>query len=586
MVSCPFWYIDAVIDSSATLTVNGTIDARLFQIFGGKGKVTTTTVNKCKSIAYPEWFGAVGDGVANDEKAMSQALNLSSQINWTGLYYSDSDLVVNDTCFTIQRLKLKNTTLVIDASGREFRERFIKNTSIIFDKVNDSIVNGSIGLHLKRDINDCESIIRNLLIDNIYIENCDYGVYANTNHRFHSLGTVILSNSILRDCNYSIYFEELDDDIYDPDGSTTNICDTSENEKPITNSINDITITNNVFYSVIKDVYMKSSDGVLIANNTFFGNTGRKTKSVHLGDNLSDQIKIHDNQIFEPQEEGILIERVKSFQIDNNNIVASVNLTKLSSKIRVQTDGLPIESTIRGNIIRKATTNGIEIIDVSQGQNLRQSIFVNSNVIYTQAYGIVEGKGLDTINHYGVQYDGKDMYLNGVNHAIKIEEDDQGKEYYTEISNKDVKYKIERRNNFSKYPSSNIMNKTIEFPGVNKVGLVKFPGDRYSHFLKIHCWREGKEAIEKDNVNSATYLLLVSETINNKEEVALISELGLAKFGSNPDTWIPNNWPAFNFSIDNNTLSIAHKNGNAIIDKFSFEIIKIGNGRIDGILED
>ena len=143
-------------------------------------------------------------------------------------------------------------------------------------------------------------------------------------------------------------------------------------------------------------------------------------------------------------------------------------------------------------------------------------------------------------------------------------------------------YEIERRNNFSKYPSNTIINKTINFGGMNKKELVRFDGDRYSHLVKIHCWRHGKEAIEKDNVNSATYLLLISETVGNREEVDLISELGLAKFGDNPDSWIPNNWPAFNFSISNNFLSVSHKNGNGINDEFSFEIIKIGNGRIDG----
>lgn len=544
-----------ILANGIELTLNGTINARQYQIFDGDGVVTG---NSFEDAAYPEWFGAIGNGIANDGLAISKTLNLSSQINWDGTYHSSTDIVINDSIFNIYKLKLKNTSLIIDSSSKSFINNTVSNLSIKYD----SLSNNSYGLHLKRT--GANSVIRDMLISNIYIENCDKAIYANPDDKFHSLGTITITNSVLRNNNISIYFDENDETLPN-----------------IINSINDIKIKGNIFYSIVKDVYMKSADGVVISDNTFFGNSGNKTKSIHIANNLSDQIKIHGNQIFEPQEEGILVEKVKSFQIDNNNIVASVNLNKLSSKIRIQTTGNPIESTIRGNIIRKATTNGIEIKDISTNQNLTQSIFVNSNVIYTQAHGIVEGEDLANMNHYGILYDGKYIYLNGVNHSLKEEKDENDNKFYTEISNFDIKNQIERRNNFSKYPSNNILNKTISFDNTNTKDLLKFNGDRYSYFVKIHCWRHGKEAIEKSNVNSSTYLLLISETVGNREEVALISELGLAKFGTNPDSWIPDNWPAFNFSISNNILSVSHKNGKLITDEFSFEIIKIGNGRID-----
>lgn len=545
-----------IISNGVELTLNGTINARQYQIFSGGGSVTG---NSCEYIAYPEWFGAIGNGIVDDGTAISKTLNLSSQINWDGTYYSSTDIIINDSCFNIYKLKLKNTSLIIDSSSKSFINNTISNLSIRFDNLSTN----TYGLHLKRT--GANSIIRDMVINNIYIENCDKAIYANSNDKFHSLGTVRITNSVLKNNNISVYFDE-----------------NAETLPNTINSINDISINDNIFYSNVKDIYFKSADGVIISNNTFFGNSGVKTKSIHLGDNLSDQIKIHDNQIFEPQEEGVLIEKVKSFQIDNNNIVTTVNLNKLTSKIRVQTIGNPIESTIRGNIIRKATTNGIEIEDFTTNKVLTQSIFVNSNVIYTQAHGIVEGEDLAERNHYGISYNGNYIYLNGVNHSLKEEKDESGNKFYTEISNFDVQNEIERRNNFSKYPSNNILNKTIEFENTNTADLLRFNGDRYSYFIKIHCWRHGKEAIEKDNVNSATYLLLISETVGNREEVALISELGLAKFGTNPDSWIPDNWPAFNFSILNNILSVSHKNGNLITDEFSFEVIKVGNGRIDG----
>lgn len=584
-----------IIANEIVLTLNCTIDARQYQIFDGDGDVLSQ--NTCTNIAYPEWFGAIGNGIADDTSAIIQTLNFSSQIKWDGIYYSSTNMVITDPCFNIHKLNLKNTSLIIDATNRKFRDNTIKNTAITFDKVNNDIVSGSIGLYLKRGENDCSSSIRDLLIENIRIQHCDYGIYGNKNDGHHSLGTIRLANSTLKYNNYSVYFEENSDGLH-PDGTTLNQCDveTGNNAKPleIINSINDISINDNVFYSNIKDVYMKSADGVLISNNTFFGGNSRfKTKSIHLDGNLSDQIKIHGNQIFEPQEEGIYIGRVKSFQLNNNNIVTTNALTKLSSKIKVITDGAPIESTISGNIIRRATTNGIEIDYKPENLGkLTQSIFVNSNVIYVKAHDTIfppigDPILLSEIDHYGIKYNGKYLYINGTNHALKEEKDEDNNTFYTEISNKDQFYDIERRNNFSKFPSNNILNKTIRFGNeagditATNVDLLKFNGKRYSHFIKIHCWRHGKEAIEKDNVNSATYLLLVSKTIGDREEIALISELGLAKLELNPNSWIPDNWPAFTFSISNNILSISHKNGNAINEEFSFEIIKIGNGRID-----
>ena len=52
--------------SGITLTINGGIDAGLFQIFSGEGTIAGTP--KINYI-YPEWFGAIGDGTTNDADA-------------------------------------------------------------------------------------------------------------------------------------------------------------------------------------------------------------------------------------------------------------------------------------------------------------------------------------------------------------------------------------------------------------------------------------------------------------------------------------------------------------------------------------
>ena len=62
-------------ESGVTLTVNSTIDAGLWQIFGGNGATTGTPNIPC---VYPEWFGAIGDGVADDYTPCQKALAFPS----------------------------------------------------------------------------------------------------------------------------------------------------------------------------------------------------------------------------------------------------------------------------------------------------------------------------------------------------------------------------------------------------------------------------------------------------------------------------------------------------------------------------
>lgn len=57
------------IPKGKTLKIKGTVEAGLYRIFRGEGEVNGLTT------VYPEWFGAQGDGVADDTKAIQSALN-------------------------------------------------------------------------------------------------------------------------------------------------------------------------------------------------------------------------------------------------------------------------------------------------------------------------------------------------------------------------------------------------------------------------------------------------------------------------------------------------------------------------------
>ena len=88
------WFMNGAMlsaDSGVTVTISGPIEAGLHQIFSGSG---TVVIAKIKEV-FAEWWGAKGDGIADDRTALNSAVSSLSNggdIKFVGTYKISSNL--------------------------------------------------------------------------------------------------------------------------------------------------------------------------------------------------------------------------------------------------------------------------------------------------------------------------------------------------------------------------------------------------------------------------------------------------------------------------------------------------------------
>ena len=86
-----------IISGNYTLTINGGIEAGLFQIFDST--VTVTGSPKIEAV-YPEWFGAKGDRVTDDTSQINSAINLALS-SYSPMYLSRWYLVAGSVIVSL-----------------------------------------------------------------------------------------------------------------------------------------------------------------------------------------------------------------------------------------------------------------------------------------------------------------------------------------------------------------------------------------------------------------------------------------------------------------------------------------------------
>jgi len=84
-----------VIDSGVTVTINGPLEAGLYQIFSGDGSVNIGKVSV--PMVYPQWCGVVGDGTTDDTTALTNAVNTAISSDNTLYIPQGLEIRITDT---------------------------------------------------------------------------------------------------------------------------------------------------------------------------------------------------------------------------------------------------------------------------------------------------------------------------------------------------------------------------------------------------------------------------------------------------------------------------------------------------------
>jgi hypothetical protein len=140
------------IATTKTLTINGTLDAGLYQIFSCTGTGAVVLGSKVKEC-YPEWFGAVGDDATDDGPAITLACNSLSNIGCKTLVFTNKSYrtykvgttYINLGTFTgITGLSLisRGATLAIDPARTFANGTGLTNHMFLFTNCHNILVDG------------------------------------------------------------------------------------------------------------------------------------------------------------------------------------------------------------------------------------------------------------------------------------------------------------------------------------------------------------------------------------------------------------------------------------------------------------
>ena len=189
---CTLEFDGGSISGAYTITGNKTVlSADIIKIFSSEIIISGTWD---VAEAYPEWFGAKGDGITNDVASIQKTIDSFKFTRISNLYLIQSPITIHSGK-TLVGLSPERTQLIVSGSG---------NTGIILDNkygtISDFTIKCSkldfegqlILITDEHGTNDKYSIIRNLVL--YYSEDCANNEYLNIGIRLYSNRTASQSN--------------------------------------------------------------------------------------------------------------------------------------------------------------------------------------------------------------------------------------------------------------------------------------------------------------------------------------------------------------------------------------------------------
>lgn len=161
--------------SGITLTVNGSIDAGLWQIFGGDGDVSGEF--SCLYVL-PTWFGAVGDGVTDDTDAFVKAINVARErtlfipkgiYNVANLQLADTHVISEGMSVVFKSLSSSGDIVKMGHSVPQWTYKKIEKLRV---NGNERQMNGFVF-----DAPSSPNISGRWILDAIEASACDKGIY-------------------------------------------------------------------------------------------------------------------------------------------------------------------------------------------------------------------------------------------------------------------------------------------------------------------------------------------------------------------------------------------------------------------------
>lgn len=415
-----------VVDSGVTFNLGSCkiVDSNLMEFFSGDGTVSGTP--KIKE-AYPEWFGAVGDGITDDSTAFNKTLLLFDEI----FISSCKEYLIGEVDILSEKIingngKIKKKTSTESAFHIKGENVIITNVKFEGDttsgqpncdiklgdgskniRITKCSFNSSIYSAIAGSVDTGSSgELYTVNVSGVVISNNVFNGYIRPLH-LHSIDNITINHNIIRDTAYDgIRLRENDGFIIINSNQFVNIGNGNWSDSQTRDAI---------------DTYW-SGQNLIITNNIIreTANTGIEIKGFAPdGINGSGKVIISNNQISKCRYSGIFIagdsdyDGLGNYKFIENVIVNSNIITECNQNILV--DGAIGDAAI----LLKFLYRNISITDNHVISNYSRGIFLNNEVESKEISDSVIIKGNICVNngHDGLT-NSAGIYISAINNVI------------------------------------------------------------------------------------------------------------------------------------------------------------------------